>query len=175
MNIQQICQPIRLILSDVDGILTDGGVEFNNQGIETKRFHVRDGLGIKLWQKAGHRFGLVTGRTSQIVKVRATELGIDIVRQGVHQKLAAVEEIAKSLEIELESICFIGDDFPDLPSIRAVGLSATVPEAPQEILDAADFITTRPGGCGAVRELIETILKKQRRWDAVIQEWAAVS
>lgn len=171
MSVQEKSQPIQLILSDVDGVLTDGSVEFNSQGIETKRFHARDGLGIKLWQKAGYHFGMITARTSQIVKIRATELGIDLVRQGVVHKLDAVEEIAKSLEIGLEQICFIGDDFPDLIPIRAVGLGATVPEASQEIREAADYVTNCPGGKGAVRELIETILKHQRRWDGVIEQF----
>ena len=171
MIIQQKCQPIQLILSDVDGILTDGGVEFNNQGIETKRFNIRDGLGIKLWQKAGYHFGLITSRTSQIVKIRATELGIDLVRQGVAQKLPTLEEIARSMELDYEQICYIGDDFPDLPCIKVVGLGATVPEASSEILDAADYITKHAGGHGAIRDLIETILKAQRRWDGVIQQY----
>ena len=171
MIIQQKCQPIQLILSDVDGILTDGGVEFNNQGIETKRFNIRDGLGIKLWQKAGYHFGLITSRTSQIVKIRATELGIDLVRQGVAQKLPTLEEIARSMELDYEQICYIGDDFPDLPCIKAVGLGVTVPEASSEILDAADYITKHAGGHGAIRDLVETILKAQRRWDGVIQQY----
>ncbi|MGL6195890.1 MAG: KdsC family phosphatase, partial [Thermoguttaceae bacterium] len=127
--------------------------------------------GIKLWQKAGYKFGIITGRTSQIVKVRATELGIDIVRQGVANKLTAVEEIARQHELELNQICFIGDDFPDLPAIRAVGLGATVPEAPEEIREGVKFITSLAGGYGAVRNLIETILKNQRRWEAVIQQY----
>ena len=171
MIIQQKCQLIQLILSDVDGILTDGGVEFNNQGIETKRFNIRDGLGIKLWQKAGYHFGLITSRTSQIVKIRATELGIDLVRQGVAQKLPTLEEIARSMELDYEQICYIGDDFPDLPCIKAVGFGVTVPEASSEILDAADYVTKHAGGHGAIRDLIETVLKAQRRWDGVIQQY----
>ena len=171
MMIQKKCQPIQLILSDVDGILTDGGVEFNNQGIETKRFNIRDGLGIKLWQQVGYHFGLITSRTSQIVKIRATELGIDLVRQGITRKLSTLDEIARSLELDYEQICYIGDDFPDLPCIKAVGFGVTVPEASEEILAAADYVTQSPGGRGAVRDLIETILKAQRRWDGVIQQY----
>lgn len=171
MDVQQKCQPIQLILSDVDGVLTDGGVEFNNQGIESKRFHVRDGMGIRFWQKAGFHFGLITSRSSQIVKVRATELGINLVRQGVAEKLATVNEIARSMELEMHQICYIGDDFPDLPCIRAVGLGATVPQASSEILAEADYVTQLPGGSGAVRDLIETILKAQRRWNGMIQSY----
>ena len=93
MTLDQRCQPIRLILSDVDGVLTDGGIVFDNQGIETKRFHVRDGMGIRLWQKAGYRFGLITHRSSHIVKMRVAELGIEILRQGIDDKLTAMRGI----------------------------------------------------------------------------------
>ena len=93
MSLDQRCRPIRLILSDVDGVLTDGGIVFDNQGIETKRFHVRDGMGIRLWQKAGYRFGLITHRSSNIVKMRVAELGIEIIRQGIDNKLTAMRGI----------------------------------------------------------------------------------
>ncbi|MEX2025806.1 MAG: phenylphosphate carboxylase subunit delta, partial [Pirellulaceae bacterium] len=87
MNLPELCRRIELILSDVDGVLTDGGVVYDNQGVEIKKFHIRDGLGIKLWQRAGYKFGILTARTSHIVKVRASELGIDLVRQGFERKL----------------------------------------------------------------------------------------
>ena len=99
----EICQDIRLILSDVDGVLTDGGIIFDNNGIETKKFHVRDGLGIRLWQRAGHKFGLLTARTSHIVQVRADELGIDVVRQGFHDKLPVAEEMINQLELSTKT------------------------------------------------------------------------
>jgi YrbI family 3-deoxy-D-manno-octulosonate 8-phosphate phosphatase len=89
MNLPELCRRIELILSDVDGVLTDGGVVYDNQGVEIKKFHIRDGLGIKLWQRAGYKFGVLTARTSHIVKVRASELGIDLVRQGFERKLPA--------------------------------------------------------------------------------------
>ena len=94
MNLQSKCQVIELLLADVDGVLTDGSIIYNNQGIETKRFHVRDGVGIKLWQKSGNRFGIVTQRSSHAVRVRAGELGVDLVRQGAAEKTAAVSAIA---------------------------------------------------------------------------------
>ena len=96
-NLDQRCQAIRLILSDVDGVLTDGGIVFDNQGIETKRFHVRDGMGIRLWHKAGYRFGLITHRSSHIVKMRVAELEIEILRQGIDDKMAAMRGILKEL------------------------------------------------------------------------------
>src|SRR5436853_6708973 len=107
------CRRIQLILSDVDGVLTNGGIVFDNQRVELKQFHIRDGLGIRLWQRAGFKFGLITGRSSQIVKLRAAELGIEIVRQGFEQKWPAAEEVIQSLGLLPEQVCFIGDDLPD--------------------------------------------------------------
>ncbi len=171
MELEPKCRSIELMLADVDGVLTDGCVEFDNQGIETKRFHVRDGLGIKLWQKAGNRFGIVTQRSSQIVKMRASELGVTIVRQGSEDKLTTLREIQAELDLEAEQVCYIGDDLPDLPVIRAVGLGVAVADAAAEVRQSADFVTHLPGGSGAVRETIEMILKAQRRWDDFVQTY----
>ena len=106
MKLDARCRPIEMILSDVDGVLTDGGVVFDNQGIETKKFHIRDGLGIKLWMKAGFHFGIITARTSHIVKVRANELGIGLVRQGFEEKLAIAREIMADEGLEAEQVCY---------------------------------------------------------------------
>jgi 3-deoxy-D-manno-octulosonate 8-phosphate phosphatase (KDO 8-P phosphatase) len=165
------CRRIQLILSDVDGVLTSGGIVFDNQGVELKQFHIRDGLGIRLWQRAGYKFGLITGRSSQIVKLRAAELGIEIVRQGFEQKWVATEEIIQSIGLSPEQVCFIGDDLPDLPVIRRVGLGVAVSDAAAEVRAAAHLVTVRPGGQGAVRELIETILKAQDRWGDVVEKY----
>lgn len=164
-------ESIQLILSDVDGVLTDGTIEYNANGIETKRFNVQDGLGIKLWLKAGFQFGIVTGRTSDIVSLRAKELGISIIYQGVTNKQSVLEEIAGKLNLTLEQICFIGDDLPDLAPICNVAFGATVPAAPAELLDAADYITSQHGGNGAVRELIETILRQKGLWDDIVNSY----
>jgi 3-deoxy-D-manno-octulosonate 8-phosphate phosphatase (KDO 8-P phosphatase) len=169
MDLEEKCKQIELLLSDVDGVLTDGRVVFDNQGIETKRFHVRDGLGIKLWQKAGHRFGLVSQRSSQVVKMRAGELGVSIVRQGTKDKLATVNEILAELGLATEQVCYIGDDLPDLPVVRAVGLGVAVADGAGELCQAADKVTVSKGGEGAVRETIEMILKAQRCWNNLIQ------
>ena len=165
------CRRIQLILSDVDGVLTSGGIVFDNQGVELKQFHIRDGLGIRLWQRAGRKFGLITGRSSQIVKVRAAELGIDIVRQGFEQKWQAAEEIFRSLSLSPDQVCFIGDDLPDLPVIHRVGLGVAVADAAAEVRAAAHLVTVKPGGHGAVRELIETVLKAQGRWEDVVEKY----
>ena len=158
-------EKIKLILSDVDGVLTNGGITFDNNGIESKTFHIKDGLGIKMWQRAGFRFGILTARTSHIVKVRSAELGIDIVRQGFESKLPTAETLAKSMNLGLEEVCYIGDDLTDLPVIRAVGLGVAVADAVGELLESADLVTDTAGGQGAVRELIETILRSTGRWD----------
>lgn len=165
------CRAIKLILSDVDGVLTDGGVVFDNQGIETKRFHIRDGFGIKLWQRAGNYFGLITGRTSHVVEVRAAELGVTLIRQGVEDKLSAAQALLAELKLRPEQVCYVGDDLPDLPVVRYVGLGATVADAAPELREAAALVTGTGGGHGAVRELIETILKSQGRWDELISRF----
>ncbi len=129
MKLDERCQAIELLLVDVDGVLTDGRVVFDNQGIETKHFHIRDGMGIKLWQRAGYKFGLITGRSSHIVKIRAAELGVDIVRQTAEDKLPAALEIARQLGLSMTQVCYIGDDLPDLPVVRAAGLGVAVADS----------------------------------------------
>ncbi|MBX7074563.1 MAG: HAD hydrolase family protein [Pirellulales bacterium] len=169
MKLSERCQSIELILSDVDGVLTDGGVTFDNKGIELKRFHIRDGSGIKLWQRAGGRFGLITGRTSHIVEVRAAELGIEIVRQGTDNKVTAAQEVMAELRLKPEQVCYVGDDLPDLPVLRRVGLGVAVGDACLELRDEAHLVTRAVGGSGAIREVIETVLKQQQRWSDLVQ------
>ena len=171
MTLEQRCQAIELILADVDGVLTDGRVIVNNQGIETKQFHIRDGMGIRLWQKAGYHFGLVTLRSSQVVKMRAAELDVGIVRQGASDKRATFYEIVAELGLTPQQACFIGDDLPDLPVVRIAGLGVAVADACPELREAAHYVTRLPGGRGAVRELIELILKTQGRWDEALQPY----
>ena len=164
-------EKIKLILSDVDGVLTDGGIYFDNNGIESKKFHIKDGLGIKMWQRAGFRFGVLTARTSHIVKVRSAELGIDIVRQGFESKLPTAETLAKTMNLGFDEICYIGDDLTDLPVLRTVGLGVAVADAAPELLAAADLVTQKAGGQGAVRELIEQILHSTGRWNDLVQQY----
>jgi 3-deoxy-D-manno-octulosonate 8-phosphate phosphatase (KDO 8-P phosphatase) len=165
------CRNIELLLSDVDGVLNDGVIILDDKGAEIKQFYIRDGLGIKLWQHAGHRFGIVTGRTSQILKVRAAELGIEIVRQGVADKGPVVCEILKEFSIDAERVAFIGDDLLDLPVFHRVGLALTVADASDDMRRAAHYTTTRPGGRGAVREVIEMILKAQNGWEKIVDRF----
>ncbi|MCG8584599.1 MAG: HAD hydrolase family protein [Pirellulales bacterium] len=164
---------IRAILSDVDGVLTDGRVVIDNQGIESKQFHIRDGMGIRLWQKAGNHFAIVTGRSSHVVQIRATELGIETVRQGVGTKLPVVHEILENLGLEPAEACYIGDDLPDIPAMNLVGLAVAPADACVEAREAAQLVTQTTGGRGAVREAIEQILRAQKRWDELIKKYVA--
>ena len=169
MKLEERIAPIQLILCDVDGVLTDGAICFDNQGIETKTFHVRDGMGIRLWQRSGGRFGLLTARTSHIVKVRAAELGVDIIRQGFSDKLPVAQQIMSELNLSSSQVCYVGDDLTDLQLISQVGLGVAVADAVEEIRTAAHHVTETTGGKGAVRELIETILKSQNRWNEMVR------
>jgi len=158
---------IRLFLTDVDGVLTDGGILFDAAGIESKRFHVRDGHGIKMLRRAGVEVGIITGRTSEVVAIRARELGIDIVRQGVKDKVAAWREILAGSGFLPAETAYAGDDIVDLPLLRVVGFSAAPSDAEPYVLDAVHFVSSRPGGHGAVREIVEFLLRSRGSWDAV--------
>jgi 3-deoxy-D-manno-octulosonate 8-phosphate phosphatase (KDO 8-P phosphatase) len=171
MNLADRCQPIRLILSDVDGVLTDGRIIIDNQGVETKHFHVRDGMGISLWHKAGFRFGAITLRNSRIVEQRMTELGVDIVVQGAENKMTAMLQILAEYGLDPSQTCYIGDDLPDLSAMRAAGLGVAVADACEELRETAHYVASRPGGFGAVRETVELILKSQNRWNQLIQPY----
>jgi YrbI family 3-deoxy-D-manno-octulosonate 8-phosphate phosphatase len=173
MTSESDLKKIRVILSDVDGVLTDGRVVLDNQGIESKQFHIRDGLGIRLWQRAGNRFAIVTGRSSHVVQIRATELGIETVRQGVTDKLHVVREVLAALSVRPEEACFIGDDLPDVPAMNHVALAIAPADACEETRGAAHFVTKAAGGQGAVREAIEYVLRAQSRWDELIKKYVA--
>jgi 3-deoxy-D-manno-octulosonate 8-phosphate phosphatase (KDO 8-P phosphatase) len=172
MKLEDRCKRIELILSDVDGVLTDGGIYFDNQGIETKQFHIRDGLGIKLWQKAGFKFGVLSARTSHIVKVRAAELNVELVRQGFENKLPVGKKLIVELGLKPEQVCHIGDDLTDLSLLQYVGLSIAVADAASEVRAAAHYVTAVPGGHGAVREAVELLLKAKHRWEDLIRNYA---
>jgi YrbI family 3-deoxy-D-manno-octulosonate 8-phosphate phosphatase len=168
MSLDDRCRNVELILADVDGVLTDGGIIFDNQGIEIKRFHSRDGFGIKLWRRAGFHFGIITARTSHIVKVRAAELGIDVLRQGFENKLPVAREVFAELKLRPEQVAYIGDDLPDLAVMRYVGLPIAVADAADEVRLGAAYVTEVRGGQGAVREAIELVLKAKGLWEDVV-------
>lgn len=171
MKLDTLCEPVELIISDVDGVLTNGSVIYDNQGIEIKQFNIHDGQGVEIWQRAGYRFGILSGRTSQIVKLRAAELSIEIVKQGFPNKLPVVKEIAAACNLQLAQIAYIGDDLPDLPCIKSVGLGVAVVDATPEVVAAASYVTRLGGGHGAVRELIELVLKAKHRWQDVMSRF----
>ena len=162
---------IKLLLLDVDGVLTDGRIYVDNNGVETKAFDVKDGHGLKLLQRAGIRVGLLTGRQSEVVIYRAEDLGIDIVFQGVKDKLKIYYRILEDLGLCDEEIAYMGDDLVDLPVLRRVGLPATVPDGCEEIKPFVKFISRRKGGCGAVREFCEYILKEGGFWNGVTSRY----
>ena len=162
---------IQLVILDVDGVLTDGSLILGEQGKEYKNFHVHDGLGIKLLQEAGIKVGFLTSRKSKPVVTRAKELGIDLLYQGAADKLELIYEIVNETNIKMDAICYMGDDLPDLPVLKNVGFSVTVPDAPDEIKKNTDCVTERSGGRGAVRELAELILKTQGKWENQIKQF----
>jgi len=162
---------VKLLLLDVDGVLTEGGVTWTNEGIEQKTFHIRDGLGIRLWQRAGGRTGIVTGRASRVVQLRAEELGIGIVRQGVEDKLETTGAILAECGVSWEQTAFVGDDLPDLAVMMRCGVGVAVANAAAEVIEAAAIVTRLPGGQGAVREVIEQLLKARGSWETIVRRY----
>lgn len=162
---------IRLLVTDVDGVLTDGRIIYDAAGGETKEFNVRDGSGLKYWQRAGHQAAVLSGRESLTVTRRAEELGITLVELGAKDKLPALDRILKAAGCSAEEAVYIGDDLPDLPVFHCVGYRVAVADAVSELRDAADYVTHLPGGRGAVRETVELILKAQGRWDAIMARY----
>ncbi len=152
---------IKLLLLDVDGILTDGKLYFSNSGEEIKAFHSLDGHGIKMLMSTGIPVGIITGRKSNIVSKRAADLGIDILYQGREDKIDVLREIIANTGIDANAIAYAGDDLPDLPVLQAVGLSFSVPGGHPDVIDAVHVVTTRSGGEGAVREVTDFILNAQ--------------
>ena len=162
---------VQLLLLDCDGVLTDGGVTWSEDGIEQKTFNIRDGLGIKLWQQAGFRVGIVTGRSSHVVRWRSDELGIDFVRQGIGDKVKAVSELLTLCHLGWDSVAYVGDDLPDLPVIQRAGFGVAVADACQEVQEASDFTTQLPGGKGAVREVVEVLRRSRGRWKDLVAHY----
>ncbi|MFC1836612.1 KdsC family phosphatase, partial [Thermodesulfobacteriota bacterium] len=170
-SLEERLAKIRLIIFDVDGILTDGRITFGSGDLEIKSFDVRDGHGIKLAKRRGLEVALVTGRRSEIVPRRAEDLGISIVYQRILDKKVVLSELLEKLNLEPEQVAAIGDDVVDIPVFRRVGVGITVPEAPLEVRREADYITSRTGGRGAAREVVEMILKAQGKWDSALARY----
>lgn len=162
---------IRLIVSDVDGVWTDGRIIYSADGSEIKEFNVRDGLGVKLAQRAGLTVALLTSRQSPVVERRAKELGIIHIIQGAANKLVETERLAQQLGIALDQILYAGDDLPDLGPMARVAISAAPADAAAEVLAAATWKLDAAGGRGAFRELVERLLKERGDWDALVREF----
>ena len=166
-EIRQKASKIKLFISDVDGVLTGGQIILDNNGMEYKVFHVRDGHGIKLLMRAGVEVALLTGRHSKVVDVRARELGIEHVIQGALDKLPAYQELKDRVGVKDEEVAYIGDDNVDMPVMRRVGLSIAVADAEPYVREAADMVLERRGGEAAVREAIDFILKARGDWERI--------
>lgn len=171
MTLTERARRIRLVLLDVDGVLTDGAILLGPKGTEHKRFHVRDGAAIVWAQRAGLLTGLLSGRRAGATSARAAQLAIPIVTQGRMDKAVAYERILATHELDDQHVAYMGDDLLDLPVLRRVGLSAAPADAVDEVLRAVHWTSTHAGGHGAVRELVELILKAQGRWETVVAEY----
>lgn len=169
-TLEELARQIRLVVLDVDGVLTDGSIWTGSDGETVKRFFTRDGLGIKMLQSAGIPVALLTGRVSKQTASRATELGIDVVKQGKTFKGDAFCELVADFGVSLKETAYMGDDVPDIPPLLAAGLPACPSDASEEALRLAKFISPFPGGQGAVRSLAELILRSQGKWDELIDQ-----
>ncbi|MGI9289378.1 MAG: KdsC family phosphatase [Pseudomonadales bacterium] len=162
----QLAARVRLLILDVDGVMTDGKLYFSAVGDTMKTFHTQDGQGIKLLRDSGVEVGIITGRQSEIVSRRAAELGLDHVLQGREDKLQALQELLASTDHSLTSTAYVGDDLPDLAAIRAAGFGVAVCNASAIVREQADYVTEAGGGYGAVREVCELIMQAQNTLDA---------
>lgn len=163
---------IRLLVLDVDGVLTDGSICMDERGDERKTFSVRDGFGLRCWTHHGFQAAVITGRVSNAVAFRCREIGIDTVMQGEREKRPAFERTLRTCGVTAEETAVMGDDVPDLPMLRLVGLSAAPADADETVLRRVDWVAKRPGGRGAVREFIEAVLTAKGIWASVIEHYA---
>ena len=164
---------IKMLVLDVDGVLTDGTIVINADGSESKFFSSLDGHGIRMWQRAGLEIALLSGRVSEPTRQRAKQLEIKHVFEDCHNKLPLLEEFLAKVNLSPESVAYVGDDVMDLPVMRQVGFSIAVANAVDDVKREADFVTTQPGGSGAVREAIEYILKSSGKWQELMERYLA--
>jgi 3-deoxy-D-manno-octulosonate 8-phosphate phosphatase (KDO 8-P phosphatase) len=164
-NLFEQAAAVRLVVMDVDGVLTDSKITYDSQNVESKAFNIKDGLGISLGVRAGLKFAIITARESSMVSRRAKELGIAFVIQNTRTKLPALEALMVELGLEPSQVAYIGDDLPDLPCLEAVGLPACPADAAYPVRKKAKLVSTRIAGQGAVREVIEFILECQAMLD----------
>jgi 3-deoxy-D-manno-octulosonate 8-phosphate phosphatase (KDO 8-P phosphatase) len=171
LSVEERAARIKLLLMDCDGVLTDGRVWLFDDGEEQKGFHTRDGLGIELWHRAGLKSGIISGRKSSAVERRARGLGMSFVVQGVKEKVQAFVETVAEAGVTNDEVAFLGDDLNDIPLMLRSGLGVAVADAATEARERAHYVTKIAGGYGAVREVIELILKAQGRWDDLAADY----
>jgi 3-deoxy-D-manno-octulosonate 8-phosphate phosphatase (KDO 8-P phosphatase) len=174
-NAIALCVPVKLLLLDVDGVLTDGRITYTSEQQELKSFHIHDGLGIKLLQRSGVQVGIITGRNSSMVDRRAAELGISLLVQGREDKAVAMNGIREQLGLANNEIAYMGDDLPDLSAIRQVGLGIAPANAVAIVRQHADLVTASSGGNGAVREACEFILAAKGLLDSLHKSYMGLS
>lgn len=162
-------EQVRLLILDVDGVLTDGRITYADSGEQIKSFLSRDGLGIRLLMDNGIQVGIITGRTSGALIHRCRNLGIDLVFDGILDKAGAMDQVVRLTGIDLSDMMFMGDDLIDLPAMKRAGVSVAVADAAEEVKSRADIITRARGGQGAVREICEAILKAKGLWDKALK------
>ena len=162
---------IQLLILDVDGVLTDGGIVIHSDGTESKRFSVLDGHRIKLWQRSGGLTAIISGRETAATAIRAKQLDISLVMQGCLEKLPAFEQLLEDVGVTVEQTAFVGDDLMDIPLVRRAGFGVAVANAADELKEYADYITQQKGGDGAVAEVIEHLLKKMKKWDKLMERY----
>ncbi len=166
-------EKIRILLMDVDGVLTDGRIIIDSNGIESKFFNVKDGHGIKMIQRAGLEAGIISGRESQVVEKRAAELGITHVYQKAHDKLQPYRDILAKTGLQDHQVAYIGDDIIDIPLLRRVGFAAAPADAVGDVLPYVHFVSGKNGGWGAVREVCDLLLKSRNAWGAITEKYFA--
>lgn len=172
MRLHDRLKRIRLLLLDVDGVLTDGSIIYDDRGMETKAFNAKDGLGMRLLMDTGVDIGLVTGRSSEALKHRCRNLGISRLMDGVGDKAAALERVMSDTGLTQDQIAFVGDDLPDLAIMARVGLRIAVSDAHPAVRAMAHMVTQTPGGRGAVREVCEAILESKGLWGDIVTRMA---
>lgn len=159
---------------DVDGVLTNGEIIVDHEGHETKVFDVQDGLGLVLLQRAGFKTAIISARATEAVTFRAKDLKIHKIYQDAYPKTAALQDLLTEFQLKKEEVCFIGDDVPDICVLKEVGFAVTVPNAVNEVKRVADYTTKKNGGRGAVRELVELILKTQGKWPQLLKTYKLI-